>query len=73
MNAEFKISKKDFYDEVWSQPMIKLAKKYGISDVALAKRCRSRNIPMPGHGYWAKVQAGKKPQVSFLRLYFMAF
>lgn len=62
MNKEFEVSRKDLYDEVWSQSMVKLAKKYGISDVALAKRCRKRNIPMPGLGYWAKVQAGHNPR-----------
>ena len=38
MDKEFEVSQKDLYDEVWSQSMVKLAKKYGISDVALAKR-----------------------------------
>lgn len=37
-----------------------LAKKYGISDVGLAKVCRKLTIPLPGRGYWAKKQAGQK-------------
>lgn len=40
--------------------MTKLAKKYGISDVALGKICRKHSIPLPGAGHWAKVAAGKK-------------
>jgi len=41
------ISRKELYQEVWSTPMTKLAKKYGISDVGLAKVCNRNNIPRP--------------------------
>src|SRR5260370_25819410 len=34
---------------------------FGISDVALAKRCRRLGIPAPGRGYWARVDAGQRP------------
>lgn len=37
-----------------------LAKKYGISDVGLAKTCRKMLIPLPGRGYWARKEAGQK-------------
>jgi hypothetical protein len=52
-------NRKDLYQEVWSTAMWTLAKKYGISDVALAKTCRKLNIPLPGRGYWARKQAGQ--------------
>jgi hypothetical protein len=47
------------YEEVWSIPMRKLAEKYGISDVGLAKNCRKLSIPLPGRGYWAKLSVGQ--------------
>lgn len=50
------------YEEVWATPMAKLAKKYGISDVGLAKVCRKLAIPVPGRGYWAKKEAGQTVQ-----------
>jgi hypothetical protein len=50
----------ELYREVWSTPMWTLAKKYGISDVGLAKVCRKLTIPLPGRGYWAKKQAGQE-------------
>jgi hypothetical protein len=50
----------ELYRLVWSAPLRTLAKRFGISDVALAKRCRAANIPLPGLGYWAKKEAGKK-------------
>ena len=50
------------YDLVWTKPVTELAKEFGISDVALAKRCRSIKIPLPPRGYWARVAAGQKPR-----------
>lgn len=47
------------FDEVWETPISTLAKKYGISDTALRKKCIKLEIPLPPMGYWAKVQAGK--------------
>jgi hypothetical protein len=44
----------ELYAEVWEQPLVKLAPKYGISAVALGKVCRKLQIPIPGRGYWAK-------------------
>ncbi len=47
------------YKEVWEQPMLKLAPKYGISSVMLGKVCRKLQIPVPGRGYWARKESGK--------------
>lgn len=53
-------TREDLYQLVWAEPLRTLAKRFGISDVALAKRGRAANIPLPGLGYWAKKEAGKK-------------
>lgn len=53
-----KVERQELYDLVWSQPMSRLAKTYGISDVALKKVCRRLEIPTPPRGYWAKKAAG---------------
>ena len=58
MNYEF-WDRDSLYEEVWATPMAKLAKKYGISDVGLAKVCRKLAIPLPRRGYWAKKEAGQ--------------
>jgi hypothetical protein len=55
------LSRDDLYELVWSKPMSDLAKDFGISDVALAKRCKRLGIPVPGRGYWARVDAGQTP------------
>jgi hypothetical protein len=49
------------YEEVWAEAVTTVAKRYGISDVALRKICRQLAVPLPPLGYWAKIAAGKKP------------
>ncbi len=62
------MKREELYTLVWSAPMRTVAKRIGVSDVALAKRCRRMAIPLPGRGYWAKRAAGKKvKQISLPR------
>jgi hypothetical protein len=58
-NDAKRLTREELYDQVWSEPLLQLAKKFGISDVGLAKTCRRMRIPLPGRGYWAKKQFGK--------------
>jgi hypothetical protein len=53
-------NRETLYQEVWSSPTRDVAKKYGVSDVALGKTCKKLLIPLPGRGYWNKVSAGKR-------------
>ena len=59
-SQERKIRRKELYEEVWTLPVTKLAKRYGLSDVGFAKICKKYNIPRPPRGYWARRQAGEK-------------
>ena len=43
---------------VWSLPTIKVAEILGVSDVAVAKRCRVLGVSKPPRGFWSKVNAG---------------
>lgn len=55
------------YEEIWSEPLSKVAKRYQISDVGLRKICVNLSIPIPSVGYWAKIAAGqtvKKPSLA---------
>lgn len=54
------ITREELYDLVWTEPTKKLAERFCISDVGLAKACRRHRIPRPPRGYWAKVQHGKR-------------
>ena len=55
--------REELYRDVWREPMLQLAKKYGVSDVMLAKVCRKLHIPAPGRGYWARKASGQKLSV----------
>src|SRR5690606_8956991 len=57
-----RFTRQELYDLVWSTPMTALAPKFGISDVALRKRCQNHEIPTPGVGYWAQVAVGRPPE-----------
>lgn len=50
------------YAEVWAEPVANVAKRYGVSGVAIAKACRKLGVPVPARGYWAKRAAGQKPK-----------
>ena len=54
------LNRETLYKEVWQTPILQLAKKYGISDVALSKICTKMNIPRPPRGYWTKHNYGHK-------------
>jgi hypothetical protein len=54
-----RLSRKELYDLVWSEPLKTLCSRSGISDVALKKTCARAEIPAPQRGYWAKKDAGK--------------
>ena len=48
------------YNEVWSEPMTTVSKRYGMSDNGLRKHCKTLGIPLPSLGYWARIKAGQK-------------
>jgi hypothetical protein len=51
-------TREDLFARVWAEPVVQVAKRMGISDVALAKICKRMAIPLPGRGYWARKAAG---------------
>lgn len=50
------------YEEIWAEPIRTVARRYGVSDVALAKVCRRLAVPRPGRGYRARRAAGQNPR-----------
>jgi hypothetical protein len=55
-------TREKLYAEVWSRPVMQLAKEVGVSDVAVAKICRRLWVPVPPRGYWARIAAGHTPR-----------
>jgi len=62
-NRAHYLERKTLYHLVWEAPVSEVARRFGISDVALAKACRRVAIPIPGRGYWARVDAGMRLNV----------
>ena len=61
-----KLSREELFEKVWSKSGTKLSEELGVSDVAIAKRCKKLNVPRPPRGYWAKLEAGhrlKRPEL----------
>lgn len=54
------VSREELFRQVWTTPMSRLARDYGISGNSLAKICDRLKVPYPPRGYWAKKVAGKK-------------
>jgi hypothetical protein len=56
-----RVTKEELTRLVWSRPTTQIAKEFGVSDVAIGKRCKVQFIPKPPPGFWRRVEAGKVP------------
>ena len=56
--GRIRLGRVSLYEMVWAEPVRTVAARYNVSDVALAKICRTLGVPLPGRGYWAKKAAG---------------
>lgn len=56
---ERQLTREELYELVWSEPRTTLAKKFGVSDVWVAKQCALAHVPMPAAGHWAKLRNGR--------------
>ncbi len=56
------LTREELFDLIWSRPATTLATEFGISDVAIHKRCTKLSVPCPPRGYWAKLESGKAPK-----------
>lgn len=55
------ISREQLYELVWTTPIARLAPRYGLSDVGMAKLCDRHKVPRPPRGYWARLAHGQAP------------
>ena len=53
------LTREELYQHVWKTPIHLLSEAVGLSDVGLAKICKQMNVPRPGRGYWARLDAGE--------------
>jgi hypothetical protein len=52
------VNRDRLYEEVWAEPMVVVAMRYGVSANFLARVCHTLNVPHPPRGYWAKLKVG---------------
>lgn len=57
------VTREGLYEQVWREPMLRVAERHGVSSSFLARVCTLMNVPRPPRGYWAKLEFGKaEPQ-----------
>lgn len=56
------VTREKLFDEIWAEPIIKVSKRYEVSDSYLVRILKNLNIPRPPRGYWAMVAAGIHPE-----------
>jgi len=64
------MTRQELFDLVWAEPMVAVAKRFGVSGSYLARVCARLNVPRPARGYWAKLAVGKasvKPSLPLAR------
>ena len=54
------LTREELYALVWSEPIQKIAPRYGLSDRGFGKLCGRYSIPVPPRGWWAKKTAGHR-------------
>lgn len=59
------INREQLYEMVWTDAVTVVAKRSGISDVALRKLCLRRSVPLPPVGYWAHIRRKGKSGKGF--------
>lgn len=52
------IKRNELYEQIWVEPAINVAARYGISGPALAKICVELGVPRPSSGYWTQLAHG---------------
>lgn len=55
------VTREELTSLVWSMSTAKVAERFGVSDVAVGKRCKALGITKPERGFWARVQSGAIP------------
>ena len=61
-NNDGPVSREALYKMVWSEPMLRVAARFGVSSSYMARVCTLLNVPRPERGYWAKLAVGKAPK-----------
>jgi hypothetical protein len=53
------VSREQLYELVWSEPMLRVGERFGVSSSYMARVCADLRVPRPARGYWAQRELGK--------------
>lgn len=53
------LTREALYNLVWSEPMLKVADRFGVSSSYMARICTLLDVPRPARGYWARLAVGR--------------
>jgi hypothetical protein len=56
------LTRQALFDQVWAEPVSRVAERYEISGAWLKRVCKKNDVPVPPRGYWARVAAGQSPK-----------
>lgn len=63
----FDVPDEELTELVWSYPLVVLAKRFGVSDTAIRKRCMKAGIERPDSGYWLRGRKGHSSSQTVVR------
>ena len=58
MERQVILYRKELHALVWTEPLSRLAKRYGLTDYGLRKVCINMGIPLPRGDHWNKARVG---------------
>lgn len=58
--ARIALTRETLYEQVWTEPIVRVASRLGLSGRGLGKLCARYQIPVPPRGWWAKKQHGHR-------------
>lgn len=56
--VERRLTREEFYDRIWSTPIVKLGQELGYSYLEMVQLCEQLKVPRPDGGYWYRRQHG---------------
>lgn len=59
MTEKMRSSRAELFDLIWSEPMIRVAERFGVTATYLVRVCDALHLPRPKPGYWQKLAVGK--------------
>lgn len=61
MTGQVRSSRAELFDLIWSEPMIRVGERFGVTATYLVRVCDALHLPRPKPGYWQKLAVGKAP------------